>query len=135
MGLEFSIFDYIKSDILSASENYNALGARCNFLKNNIAGDLDIAVLAGAQLNRQNQVADSDKLERYVSVSLHWRDKSPEEVRNDGIECGNFAATIDLNRLGEQMGEDQYIDFAFDGNKMRIEEAVQHKNYTTPFNE
>lgn len=133
MGLEFSIFDYIKSDILSASENYNALGARCNFLKNNIAGDLDIAVLAGAQLNRQNQVADSDKLERYVSVSLHWRDKTPEEVRQDGIECGNFAATIDLNRLGEQMSEEQYIDFAFDGNKMRIEEAVQHKIYETPF--
>lgn len=129
MGLEFSIFDYIKSNILSSSENYNALGARCDFLKNNVAGDLNIAMLAGAQLNRNNQVADSDKLERYVSASMMWRDKTSEEIARDGgLEYGNFALTIDLNRLGEQMLDDEYIDFSFDGNRMRIEEAKQHKS-------
>ena len=30
MNLEFSIFDYIKSNIQSAAENYNALGSRCD---------------------------------------------------------------------------------------------------------
>lgn len=129
IGLEFSIFDYIKSNILSSSENYNALGARCDFLKNNVAGDLNIAMLAGAQLNRNNQVADSDKLERYVSASMMWRDKTSEEIARDGgLEYGNFALTIDLNRLGEQMLDDEYIDFSFDGNRMRIEEAKQHKS-------
>lgn len=134
MGLEFSIFDYIKSNILSSSENYNALGARCDFLKNNVAGDLNIAILAGAQLNRNNQVADSDKLERYVSASMLWRDKTVEEVQRDGLDCGNFALTIDLNRLGEQQSEDEYIDFKFDGNRMRIEEAKKHRVETSPFN-
>lgn len=134
IGLEFSIFDYIKSNILSSSENYNALGARCDFLKNNVAGDLNIAILAGAQLNRNNQVADSDKLERYVSASMLWRDKTADEIANDSLECGNFALTVDLNRLGEQMSEDEYIDFKFDGNKMRIEEARQHKICENPFN-
>lgn len=134
MGLEFSIFDYIKSNILSSSENYNALGARCDFLKNNVAGDLNIAILAGAQLGRNNQVADSDKLERYVSASMWWRDKTVEELQRDGLDCGNFALTIDLNRLGEQMSDEEYIDFNFDGNKMRIEEAKRHiMTAATPF--
>jgi len=133
MGLEFSIFDYIKSNILSSSENYNALGARCDFLKNNVAGELNIAMLAGAQLNRSNQVADSDKLERYVSASILWRDKTSEEIAADSLECGNYALTVDLNRMGEQMDEAEYIDFKFDGNRMRIEQAKQHKVNTTPF--
>ena len=133
IGLEFSIFDYIKSNILSAAENYNALGARCDFLKNNVAGELGIAMLAGAQLNRQNQVADSDKLERYVSASLLWREKTSEEMGVDGSACGNFALQVDLNRLGLQMDEDEYIDFNFDGSRMRIEEAKQHDSHPLPF--
>ena len=133
MGLEFSIFDYIKSNILSSSENYNALGARCDFLKNNIAGELNIAMLAGAQLNRANQVADSDKLERYVSASMLWRDKTTEELAKDTLDCGNFALTVDLNRMGEQQSEDKYIDFKFDGNRMRIEQAKQHDSSSNPF--
>lgn len=135
IGLEFSIFDYIKSNVTSASENYNILGARCDFLKNRIAGELNIAMLAGAQLNRNNMVADSDKLERYVSASMLWRDKTSEEIARDSLDCGNFALTIDLNRLGEQMGEDEYIDFKFDGNRMRIVEAKQHDSRETPFSE
>ena len=134
MGLEFSIFDYIKSNILSSSENYNALGQRCDFLKNNVAGDLNIAMLAGAQLNRQNQVADSDKLERYVSASMLWRQKTAEEVSKDHLECGNYLLNIDLNRMGCQMDEDDYIDFHFDGNRMRIiESEVQHSKSDLPF--
>lgn len=134
MGLEFGIYDYIKSNVTSSSENYNVLGQRCDFLKNNIAGELDIAMLAGAQLNRNNQVADSDKLERYVSSSILWRDKTSEELAKDGLDCGNFAATIDLNRNGEMMDEDDYIDFKFDGNRMRINQSEkQHNRSQNPF--
>lgn len=133
MGLEFSIYDYIKSNVTSSSENYNVLGQKCDFLKNNIAGELNIAMLAGAQLNRQNQVADSDKLERYVSASVLWRDKTSDELAQDGLDCGNFAATIDLNRNGEMMDEEDYIDFKFDGNRMRIEQAKRHSSNANPF--
>ena len=51
---------------------------------------------------------------------IHWID-------------GNFALTVDLNRMGEQMGEDEYIDFKFDGNRMRIEQAKQHDSSSNPF--
>ena len=134
IGLEFSIFDYIKSNILSSSENYNALGQRCDFLKNNVAGELNIAMLAGAQLNRANQVADSDKLERYVSASMLWREKTAEELARDTLACGNFALNVDLNRMGAQMDDDDYIDFSFDGDRMRIKESEQKHRIAQPFN-
>lgn len=123
MGLQFVVYDYFKSAESDSSKQYNDLGAKCDFLKNRVAGELDLAVLAGAQLNRNDEVADSDKLERYASVSMKWRKKSPEEITNDGKECGNYALNIKLNRLGEGMFDDEYIDFNFSGSKMRIEEA------------
>ena len=46
MGLAFVVYDYLKSNKPTASENYNELGARCDFLKNNIAGELDLSVLS-----------------------------------------------------------------------------------------
>ena len=134
MGLEFSIYDYIKMDMISSSEQYNALGQRTNFLKNNIAGELNIAVLAGAQLNRNNQVADSDKMERYVSTSILWREKTAEEIANDGgLDYGNYALTINLNRNGQQMEDDEYISMSLDGDRMRIEQAKQPTRENNPF--
>ena len=133
MNLQFVVYDYFKSAASDSSAQYNDLGAKCDFLKNRVAGELDLAVLAGAQLNRQNEVADSDKLERYCSVSVNWRKKTAEEYKNDGKECGNSALTIKLNRLGEGMFEDEYIDFKFDGARMRIEEAKQHTVEEPPY--
>ena len=72
-------------------------------------------------------------LERYVSASMLWRDKTTEELAKDTLDCGNFALTVDLNRMGEQMGEDEYIDCKFDGNRMRIEQAKQHDSSSNPF--
>lgn len=134
MGLKFVIFDYIKGNTLDSSSLYNELGGRCDFLKNDVAGNLDLAVLAACQLNRQNQVADSDKLERYASVSMSWRCKSSDEIVMDGVQCGNYRLNISLNRLGEQMSDNEYIDFVFDGGKMVINETeVQHEAGQEPF--
>lgn len=132
IGLQFVVYDYFKSGEKDSSQQYNDLGAKCDFLKNKIAGELDLAVLAGAQLNRQGEIADSDKLERYASVSVIWREKTAEEMRTDGTDCGNYALNVNLNRSGEQMFEDDYIDFNFKGSIMRIEEAKQHKDKEKP---
>lgn len=133
MGLQFVIYDYFKSAETDSSGQYNDLGSKCDFMKNRIAGELDLAVLAGAQLNREDKVADSDKLERYASVSAKWRKKTSDEMANDGKECGNYAFSVSLNRLGEQMFEDEYIDFKFSGAQMRIEEAKQHEEQEVPY--
>lgn len=132
MGLQFVVHDYLKSNAADSSVQYNELGARCDFLKNKVAGELGLSVLTGAQLNRQGQVADSDKLERYCSVSVLWNPKTAEEFLSDGEDCGNYKLHIKLNRLGEQMADGEYIDVKFDGNKMRIEQTEQHKK-NNPF--
>ena len=129
MDLTFVVYDYLKSNEPSSSENYNVLGAKCDFLKNNIAGELDLAVLAACQLNRNGEVADSIKINRYLSVGIKWEHKTQTMMANDGIECGNAFAKIYVNRLGKQMQEDddnEYIDFVFDGDTMTILEAKQH---------
>ena len=133
MNLQFVIYDYFKSAESDSSAQYNDLGTKCDFMKNKIAGDLDLAVLAGAQLNRNDEVADSDKLERYASVSAKWRKKTSEEIINDGKDCGNYAFNVKLNRLGEGMFDDEYIDFNFDGAVMRIDEAKQHTETEVPY--
>lgn len=130
MGLVFVVFDYLKSNETSTSDNYNVLGAKCDFLKNNIAGELDLAVLAACQLNRNGEVADSIKINRYLSVGIKWEYKTQEMIARDGIQCGNAFAKIYVNRLGKQMqedDEDDYIDFVFDGDRMSIVEAQQHE--------
>lgn len=130
IGLTFIVYDYLKSNETSSSDNYNVLGAKCDFLKNNIAGELDLAVLAACQLNRNGEVADSIKINRYLSVGIKWEYKTQEMIAKDGIKCGNAFAKIYVNRLGRQMLEDDeedYIDFVFDGDRMTIVEAEQHK--------
>lgn len=133
IGLKFFIFDYIKSNKEGAAENANLLGARTDFLKNRIAGELELAVLSGAQLGRSGDVADSDKILRYVSTSIYWRFKTVEELSNDGLDCGNVLAYVDVNRNGRQMMEDEAISFSFDGDRMRITEAKQPVRKQTPF--
>jgi len=130
MGLTFVVFDYMKSNAKKTSENYNILGAQCDFLKNMIAGELDLAVLSACQLNRQDEVADSDKINRYLSVGIKWGYKTQAMIADDGMECGNAYAKIYVNRLGEQMMEDDekdYIDFVFSGDTFTIIEAQQHQ--------
>lgn len=126
MNLGFSVYDYIKGSAEDSSVLYQLLGARTDFLKNRIAGELQIPVLAGAQLNRGGEIADSIKLLQYCSVAAFWREKSKTEVQEDGLQCGNYCMNIGLNRLGEQMVEDDYLDFMFYGNTMSIVGAERH---------
>lgn len=126
MNLELVIYDYIKEDEGTSSEIYNQLGAMTTFLKNTIGGELDLAVLAGAQLNRQDEIADSDKIARYVSTVMLWQEKTSEEIQQDGgLEYGNFAIRIPTNRNGCQTGDGEYISMSFDGEVARIWQPKQ----------
>lgn len=130
MNLSFIVYDYLKSNKPTTGENYNSLGDMTNYLKNEIAGRLNIPVLAAAQLNRQGETADSEKINMYASVGIKWGRKTQEMIANDGIECGNAYAKVFFNRIGESMAEDdedEYIDFLFDGAKATIIEAKQHQ--------
>lgn len=130
-GLSFVVYDYIKSNETSTGENYNILGAMTDYLKNKIAGELQLSVLAACQLNRDGKVADSDKIERYASCALTWKPKTLDRQHIDGVECGNFEVRIPINRIGTCMvfddDEEEYLDFYFDGDTATISEAKQHR--------
>ncbi len=135
--LKFVIYDYIKSNERDASANYNILGKKFDYLKNQIGGKLGLAVLSVAQLNRNNQVADSDKINRYTSVAAKWFLKTTEQKNTYGDAYGNAGLQIYKNRSGPAMDEfdpESYIDFWFDGAKAKISQTVaQHMDIQVPF--
>ncbi|MER2010420.1 MAG: DnaB-like helicase C-terminal domain-containing protein, partial [Psychrobacillus sp.] len=62
MNLQFLCFDYIKGNDLDAFALSNKMGQITDILKNEIAGDLNMCVLAACQLNKQNEISSSDKI-------------------------------------------------------------------------
>jgi replicative DNA helicase len=135
INFQFFVYDYIKiteNKIISSSEQYNELGNWCNFLKNSIAGKLDVPVLSATQMNRYGDIADSDKIERYFTTGIRWRPKNKEEIIADGEECGNYALIVEINRIGESMEDDDYLDFVFKKNILTIEQAKKQHEKAEP---
>lgn len=138
--LDFFIYDYIKDTSgknTSSSDIYNELGNWCDSIKNGICGALKIPGLTFAQLNREMKIADSDKIERYVTTGCTWRKKTSEEIEKDGKECGNYCLKVDFNRIGnshEEDAEDDYIDMLFRGSILTIDVCKkQHERKDKPF--
>ena len=136
MNLTFFVYDYIKSYNSEAYTNSAILGQMADFLKNKIAGELDLAVLSAAQLNRNDMIANSDNIAKAISTGVYWRFKTADEIKEDGgLDAGNVMAYININRNGPQTDEGEAIFFQFDGDRQRIvEAAVQKKDLQqTPF--
>lgn len=126
-GLDVLIVDYFKS--LSdgdAFNSYQELGRLTDFIKNQIAGEMNIAALGAAQLTATGKVADSAKIGRNASTIAIITDKTPDEIAEDGAECGNKKLRVILNRNGMQMSQDEYIDLQFNGNLISYEQAQLH---------
>lgn len=126
-GIQFFIYDYLKSSESDIGKQYIDMGNTTNFLKNNVGGKLDLPVLAGAQLNRKNEIGGSYQIEQFASTVLNLIPKTTEEILRDGQECGNYKLFVKLNRNGEQMvdPEEEYIDLYFNGNLATIDQAKE----------
>lgn len=136
INLQILFFDYIK-DVESKdnSRQYNRLGYMTNYLKNEIAGALDIAVIAGAQLNRQEEIADSIKIARYASTIIKVAFKDDKRIVKDGEQCGNYMMWVDINRNGNwhNVDDDEYIDMIFKGETFTVDEAPVQHTQPSPF--
>lgn len=133
--LGFLVYDYIKPTGKAAAEISQSMGMLADYLKS-IAGNLNIPVMAGLQLNRMTgELADSFKTERYADVLLYWKEKDAEKLRMDSIECGNFMVQVIKNRNGAVHDENEYVDIQFTGDLMSIKEAKKHVSTNTPFDE
>ena len=125
--LDVLIIDYFKSSKDEAYANYAELGKFVDLVKNKLAGALNIPALGAAQASSNGKLADSAKIGRNASTIIMIDDKTPEEIEEDGIECGNKKLRVILNRNGAQMGEGEYIDMRFNGNLISYEQAKQHQ--------
>jgi len=126
-GLDVLIVDYFKGKgDGDAFDSYQELGRFVDMVKNQICGDMNIAGLGAAQATAAGKVADSAKIGRNASTIAIIRDKTPDEVEADGVECGNKKLSVVLNRNGMQMAQGEYIDLQFTGNLIRYEQAKQH---------
>lgn len=120
------VYDYFKADGTTSSDNYNQLGIRADFMKNEIAGELGIPVLAAAQLNRGDQIADSFRLEMIASAGITYRPKTPQEIADyGGLDAGNYLLHLDFARSAEPMGDNEFLHVSVDGNKMRAMQAIK----------
>ena len=126
IGIDLVIMDYIKAP--DTDDAYVELGKITNFLKNKVAGAMDLSVIAAAQSNRGGDTGESYRIEQYCSTLIKIVEKTPDEIRRDGIECGKYKLFVSLNRNGKSHGEidNDYIDINFFGEIMTMQEAKQH---------
>ena len=135
MGLQFVCYDYIKGNDTDAFALSNKLGQVTDFLKNEIAGELDLCVLAACQLNKQNEISSSDKIAMYASTIIMWRYKSPSEIMEDGgLDKGNIYTRIYLNRNGAIQDVDEWMNLKFEGDTQTITDCKQNEK-PEPFGE
>jgi len=109
-----------------AFDTYRELGGVVNMIKNQVCGDMGIAGVGAVQLTESGKVADSARIVRNASTLITIQTKTPEEIEDDGEECGNKKLRVVKNRNGMQMLSNEYIDMWFKGNNILYEEAKQH---------
>lgn len=124
-GIEFLVYDYIKANDGSDSDKeHQKLGRLTDWLKNDIAGALDLAVLGACQSDRTGmKVADSSKIERNCSTLSYVKRKSREELVAEGKDAGNLMLRVGFSRNGNIMSEEEHINLLLDGDRCRVEQA------------
>jgi replicative DNA helicase len=124
-GIEFLVYDYIKAnDGSDGDKEYQKLGRLADWLKNDIAGSLNLAVLGACQMDRGGtKIADSSKIERNCSTLSYVTRKTREEMVADGSDAGNLKLRVAFNRNGGIMDDGDYINLVLDGDRCRVNQA------------
>lgn len=119
------IFDYIKepdsSSIDRQRKEYQILGDVATKLKD-LAGELKIPCLTAVQINREGNVADSDRIARYADIIMQWMNKSVEEMEAGGDLGGQYKLVVRETRRGG-MTPEEGISYYFVKEKLLIEEV------------
>jgi len=118
-------FDYIKepdtSSIDRARREWQILGDVTTRLKD-LAGRLSIPFFAAAQINRDGDVAGSDRISWFADIIMHWMERPPEEIEDAGPNSGQMKLVIKDSRRGGRTPE-QGISYKFKKTKLLIKEA------------
>jgi replicative DNA helicase len=119
------VFDYIKEpdsrSVDARRKEYQILGDVTTKLKD-LTGSLNIPCLTAVQLNRDEKVADSDRIVRYADTIMEWKYKTKEEVEAKGIQGGQFKLVVRETRRGG-MTPEEGIGYLFRKSWLNIAEA------------
>lgn len=114
-NIQVLFYDYLKvEEVGGAVKEADQLGNLTNLLKNRVAGDLDVAVVALAQTSDYSKMenglrlANSQKIKNYASTVIYLSDKTSDEAEESYGELGgNVTLFISHNRNGSQMPSDK----------------------------
>lgn len=120
------IYDYFKLMDASALKNlqeWAILGFQATKLHDFLA-DYDVPCLAMVQLNKEKDIAQSDRLIWLALAVVALIIKTQEEIITDGHENGNRKIITPDNymRFAEGLDSDDYINLDFEGNLCKITE-------------
>jgi len=125
------IFDYLKEPDLSTTDGnrkeYQLLGDITTKLKD-LAGILNVPVLTAVQLNRQNDIADSDRIARFGDIISIWGLRTEEEKEKCGPEGGQYKLVIKDTRRGGSTSTEG-IGFWFFKSRITIREVGAYDQY------
>lgn len=131
-----AIFDYIKEPPGGdkTRKEYQVLGDVTTALKD-LAGELNIPVLCANQINRQQDIADSDRILRYADVLAFFQPKTPEEIEKIHPferEYGMYKLVIRDSRRGGVTPEEG-IGYTFIKTMLHISESPKQLiDYDSP---
>lgn len=123
-NIELAVFDYIKAPSgvnFKEKKEYQLLGDVTTALKD-IAGELNVPVLCANQINRQDDIADSDRILRYADVLIFFKKKTSEDVAKTGLAGGTYKLIVTDSRRGGTTTEDG-IGFEFRKTNLQMWEA------------
>lgn len=112
------IYDYFKlmdkSDLKSLKE-YEAMGYQISTFTD-FTKEYHFPVMAFVQLNRQEDISQSDRLRWLCQSYSSFLDKTPEQLSEDGgVQNGNRVLTIEDSRYGPGLGSSDYINMFING--------------------
>lgn len=134
-NIQIIVWDYLKIEDLGDNKKENVeLAKMTNFLKNKIAGELELSVVAMAQTSDYSKqegglrIWGSNQIKQYASTIVYLVKKNKDQIENDlGEEIGgNMYMFVKENRNGVSMtDESKGINLLFDKSKANFEESVQ----------
>lgn len=119
------IYDYFKlmssAGISAAMQEYQALGFQITKM-HDFCVKYDIPCLSFVQLNRENEIAQSDRLLWLATTVAKFETKSDEELADDGEVNGNRKLVLVKTRHGTGLEHGDYINLRMNGKYAKLKE-------------
>lgn len=119
------VYDYLKppanSNSLKDVKEYQEMGFRLDAL-HAFTTQYNKPILTFVQLNKEHDIAMSDRIGWFCTSYSSFAKKTPEEIADDGPTNGNRKLTLEDLRFGEGLDPGDYINFAFSGKYSLLKE-------------